>query len=206
MSDDWVAEQAAKALKHGGINYTKTWYKILPDGGELVFGEELAEVGDRAIPTQVRYRHSGDKDRPALEVAIEVRDGIPVITEVQVRGAHIRAKDIRIAGVDLDGALAYWLSEVTFRRSPEVGPDGQRPWFRLSPVPADERKAAMYAIEHARRGLRRRMTDELLQQVAETYQAARPPKWAAIKLAFGTSERSAKRWIAEAKRRGFIDV
>jgi hypothetical protein len=210
MTDDWFDEFVDKATDHGGGTAYVMHSKVLPDGGELVYGREIAEVGDRGIPKQVLYRHSGDKDRPALEVTIEVQKGIPAVTQVIVsadseRGVRIRTKDIRIADYDLEGRLAYWLSEVTFRRAPEALPDGRRPWWRYSQVPAEERKEAMRTIEHARRGLRRKMTDDLLMRVAEVHRAATPPRRKAVEVAFDTSERSAARWIAEAKRRGFLD-
>jgi hypothetical protein len=208
---DWFNEFVREAAEHGGGTAYVTNFKVLPDGGELIFtGNEIEEVGDRGIPKRVLYRHSGDKDRPGLEVAIEVQNGIPAITRVTVtadseRGVRIRTKDIRIADYDLEGRLAYWLSEVTHRRATEALPDGRRPWWRYSQVPAEERKDAIRNVEQARRGLRRGMTDELLMRVAEVYRAADPPRRKAIELAFDTSERSAARWIAEAKRRGFID-
>src|SRR5262249_44078081 len=124
-------------------------FKVLPDGGQLVYGPNIVAVGDRGIPENVLYQHPGDKDRPALQVQIEVWDGIRVITEVQVsadrdRGVPIRAKDIKISAVDLDGCLAYWLSEVTHRRGDMR--DGRRPWWRYDQVPADERRAAVRTI------------------------------------------------------------
>jgi hypothetical protein len=220
MTDNW-ADKALRAaadeaesppgIEAAGAAVTRTRFKILPDGGELVYGDTIAEVGDRGIPEHVLYRHSGDAHRPALEVAIDVVDGIPAITRVTVyadpeHGVHIKAKDIKVGTVDLDGQLSYWLTEVTYRRAVAPFPDGRQPWYRYSQVPADERRAAMRTIAAARQPLRRRMTDELLAQVAEMYLAAPPPKHEAIARAFPTSPRSAQRWIAEAKRRGLINV
>jgi hypothetical protein len=184
-------------------------FKTLPDGGVLIYGPEMAEVGDRGIPTHVLYRHPGDKRRPALEVAIEVRDGIPIITAVRVdaepdRGVHIRAKDIRIGMVALDSSLTYWLSELTYRRGAER-PDGRRPWWRYDQVPPDERKAAIRTIRRARGQLRRRMTDEMLARIAETYATATPPRHEAIAVVFDVSPRTAQRYIAHARQAGLIN-
>jgi hypothetical protein len=220
MTDNW-ADAALRAAADGvagpegieaaGAVTTVTRFKVLPDGGELVYGEHIVEVGDRGVPEHLLYRHSGDAHRPALEVAIEVVDGIPVITRVTVfadpeQGVHIKAKDIKIGTVDLDGSLVYWLSELTYRRAVAPFPDGRRPWYRYSQVPADERRAAMRTIAAARQPLRRRLTDELLAQVAEAHRVALPPKHETIATVFQTSPRSAQRWIAEARRRGLIDA
>ncbi len=191
------------------MDMTMTKFKTLPDGGVLIYGEEMAEVGDRGIPRHVLYRHPGDKRRPALEVAIEVRDGIPVITEVRVRadidnGVQIRAKDIKIGVVALDNSLTQWLSELTYRRGAER-PDGSRPWWRYDQVPPDERKAAIRTIGRARGQLRRRMTDEMLTRIAETYRTAAPPRHEAIAVAFDVSDRTAQRYIAHARQAGLID-
>ena len=59
--------------------------RVLPDGGELIYDpRSIVAVGDRGIPRSVLYRHPGGENEPAFEVKIEVWDGVPVCTEVNV--------------------------------------------------------------------------------------------------------------------------
>jgi hypothetical protein len=182
--------------------------RVLPDGGELVYDwARVVPVGDRGIPETVLYRHSGNSNQPAYEIRLEVWDGVPVIAEVKVtakreQGVHIRAKDIKLAAVDLDSSIAYWLSEVAYQ--PEPTRPGRRRWKKGYPVSAAERRDATRAVERARRETRRKMTNEHLRRVAETYKAASPAKHEAVARAFDVSPRTAQRYIEKARDAGLL--
>jgi hypothetical protein len=180
-----------------------TRFKTLPDGGRLVYSPNVVEVGDRGLPEYVAYQHPGSRTKPAMEVAIAVRDGIPAVTEVHVladpdEGVHIRPTDIRVGAVELGSVLDSWLAELTYRR----GPTGR--WYRYDRLSPDERKSAQHTIRQARGKLRRRMTPDLLKQVAELYETAPPPKHEAIRLAFGVNPRTAQKYIERARAAGLL--
>lgn len=180
-----------------------TRFKTLPDGGRLVYSPNVVEVGDRGLPEYVTYQHPGSRTRPALEVAIAVRDGIPAVAEVRViadpdEGVHIRPTDVRVGALELGAVLDGWLAELTYRR----GPTGR--WYRYDRLSPDERKSARHTIGQARGKLRRRMTPELLKQVAELYGTAAPPKHQAIALTFGVNPRTAQKYIERARAEGLL--
>ena len=168
-----------------------TTTRVLPDGSELTYDwTRIVPVGDRGIPDTVLYRHPGDENQPSYEIRIEVWDGIPVVAQIAVtakrdQGVHIRAKDVKLGAVDLDASVAYWLSEVTYQA--DDSRPGRRGWKKGYPVSVTERRAAMRAVERAQRETRRKMTDEHLRLVAQTFNTASPPKHEAVARAFGVN-------------------
>jgi hypothetical protein len=182
------------------VDATVTKFKTLPDGGRLVYSREIEEVGDRGLPKYVRYEHPGDHRRPAMFVDIAMIDGVPMVTEVRVladieAGRPIRAKDIRVGAVELGDVLNRWLSELAYRRSPTG-------WWRYDRIPPDERRSAMTTIGSARR---RKMTPDVLKEVAELYRTAPMPRHEAIAAAFDVDPRTAQRYIQKARQAGLID-
>ncbi|MGE5693991.1 MAG: hypothetical protein ACM4D3_01800 [Candidatus Sericytochromatia bacterium] len=195
-----LTELAQRSAAAGGIGRVIS-SKILADGSELVFSGEFVEVGDRGLPRQVIYRRPADKRLPAVEIVMEVWDGVPEVVDVRVsadreRRVALRVKDIRIGTLDLAALVPYWLAEVAVRRDPQRGV-----WLHPVQVSAAERRAAANTIDRARR---RRLSNELLEKVAVTYRAASVPKHEAVAWAFDVSERTAQRYIAAAKRKGLI--
>src|SRR5277367_3836752 len=190
MSD--VSGGRVKRLDIGPVNMNTL---LLRDGGELVWdGTRITAVGDRGLPETVLYRHSGDKKQPGLQIRIEVRKGIPVIAEITFTAppdSTTGVRGVKLGARNIDQSVGYWLTEVTYQRSDEEGID----WEKHLRVDATERRAVARAVERATRQTRRRMSDEDLRRVAETYQAADPPKHMAIAKAFTVTERTAQRYI-----------
>jgi hypothetical protein len=185
------------------MNASVTRFKTLPDGGRLVYSPDVVDVGDRGLPKYVAYQHPGSRTKPAMEVSIAVHDGIPIVTGVHVvadpdEGVHIRPTDIRVGAVELGSVLDSWLAELAYRR----GPTGR--WYRYNRLAPDERKSAQHTIRQARGKLRRRMTPDLLKQVAELYDIAPPPKHQAIALTFGVNPRTAQKYIERARAAGLL--
>jgi len=183
--------------------------RILLDGGELIYdGMRVVPVGDRGIPEVVIYRHPGDAKRPACEVRIEIWDGVPAVADVRLTArredrVQVRVKDIKLGpGLSLEDLIGDWLAEVAFR--PEPAPSGRRRWSKGYPVPATERRHTKRTVERVRRETRRRLTEQQLRQIAETYTAADPPKHEAIARAFGVSPRTAQRYIEKAREAGLL--
>lgn len=193
-------EDMVKRLDAGPANMNTL---LLRDGGEIVWdGTRIVAVGDRGLPERVVYRHSGDGKQSGLEIEITVRKGVPVTTRVTffdptegttgVRGAKLGDREV-------DQLVGLLLPEVTYQPDPDD--DG---WMKRILVDATERRAAARTIERARRQTRRRMSDEDLHRVAETYQAADPPKHMAIAKAFFVTPRTAQRYIEKAREADFL--
>ena len=190
-----------KRLDVGPVNMNTL---LLRDGGELVWdGTRIVPVGDRGIPEVVIYRHSGDEKQPALQIEIEVRNGVPVIAKVTFTASPegtTGVRGVKLGSRDVDQSVGYWLTEVTY----EPDPDSAGDWVKRFPVSAAERRSAARAVERATRQTRRRMSDEQLRRVAEIYQAADPPKHEAVARAFTVEPRTAQRYIEKAREAGFL--
>lgn len=78
------------------------------------------------------------------------------------------------------------------------GPTG---WGRTLPGSLDDQRARLRSVRVARR----KITPQFLERVAETYRAAATPKLDAVAQTFECSERSAARYVTEARKRGLLD-
>lgn len=176
-----------------------------PDGGEASWEEfvDIKTVGDHGIPAIIKYRHPGGASQPAYEADIEVWDGVPVCSRVQITGkpdakAHVRVKDINLIADSIEDVIEGLSAIAAYRKS---GQD----WAKAWPTSAEDRTKSLRSIRLARQQVRRKMTLDRLQQIADTYNAAPPPKIEAVAVAFGKSARTAARYVAEAKGQGLID-
>jgi hypothetical protein len=183
---------------------------VLPDGGVL---DELPEtrrhpVGDVGLPSPVVYRHSGGEGQPGLEVTLEVWKGVPVCTEVKLSAkadekVHVRAKDIKLVAAQLENLIEDWMSFAAYEPGGSAAP-GRAQWKRAWPPKEVERRAARQVVRSARKEVRRKMTDDHLQTVADTYQAAGSARTEAVARAFAVSYRTAQRYIEKAREAGLI--
>lgn len=149
-------------------------------------------VGDRMVPAAIFVKVDADSSNPELTMKIEVRQGIPVYTEIALKaadaGAEIRNKDLK--NIYLDD----WLSQIVaaFSEPLEAATD------------ATDRHDAIKNIERVRQG-RSRKSDEHLPRVAEVYREnfdGRPTD--AVRRAFGVSPRTAARYVDAARQAGLL--
>jgi hypothetical protein len=160
----------------------------LPDGGKVVVADtrDFAEMGDGFACRNATYQRGG------VEIAWELRDGVPqcVSVKLQSDGLGLRTKDLHNIRLDDVREIVYSAIGIgTFT------PDGEE--YEMAPVEA--RKAVNRAAT------RRKITTELVRKVAEIHRAApEGRRIAAVEAAFGVHERTALRYIAEAKQKGFI--
>lgn len=182
---------------------------VLPDGGELEEPDdaEICAVGDHGLPSPVIYRHPGSKDQPALQLRLEIWNGVPVCAEVTLAAKqhdqiHVRAKDLKLVASQLENIIEYWMSYLAYM--PAAARPGRRGWVRSSPQPLLQRKAAITSVRAARKEIRRKMTDELLQKVADTHNSAAGARIEAVARAFGVSPRTAQRYIEKARDAGLL--
>jgi hypothetical protein len=162
--------------------------------------DDWVPVGDRWVPRQILV-HSPVPDQPDLTLKIEVRQGIPVYTEVIVR-SRPNGPDVRKR--DLDIPLDDWLEQFVGVCS-MIGKDfdsSGKPG-RLVKQPSD-RRAAMVNARRVRSG-RPRLASDRLQKVALLYRehiADRPTE--AVSRAFGVSHRTAARYVQQARGAGLL--
>jgi hypothetical protein len=167
---------------------------------------QIRPVGDRGLPSPVVYRHSGGKGQPALEVTLEVWNGVPVCTGVRMTAKpddkiHIRAKDIKLVATQLENSIEYWMSYLAYEPVEPATP-GRRQWQRRHSPSA--RSAALKTVRSARKEIRRTVTDDLLRQTADTYNAVSSARTEAVARAFGVSPRTAQRYIEKAREAGLL--
>ncbi len=131
---------------------------------------------------------------------IEVRQGIPVCTEVTLTarpdGPEVRDKDLEYL------RLSDWLEQIVALASMKYSgsfPGGVTGWAK----PVDD-YTALRDIRRHRSG-RPRMSRERLQKIADVYREhfdSRPTD--AVRRAFGVSDRTAARYVDHARKAGLL--
>jgi hypothetical protein len=181
---------------------------VLPDGGELEesMRADIEPVGDHGLPSPVVYRHPGGKGQPGLELTLEVWNGVPICAGVRITAkpddkVHIRAKDIKLVATQLENSIEYWMSYLAYEPDDHAKP-GRRAWKRTHSLSA--RRAAVKTVRSARKEVRRKMTDDLLQKVADTHNKVPTARIEAVARAFGVSHRTAQRYIENARKAGLL--
>lgn len=163
--------------------------------GRASYGAVDTLIGDRMVPSEIFVEIRGGLWQPDLSMKIEVRQGIPVWTEVRLHsrpdGPEVREKDL--AQLHLNN----WLEQIVAHASMKLsGVPGQ--WGAGWSKPVDD-KTALPDIRRIRSG-RSRMSQERLSKVAEVYREHvndRPTE--AVSRAFGVSHRTAARYVQQAR-------
>jgi hypothetical protein len=163
-------------------------------------------MGGRLVPRLITVHIAGAPDHPATTLTLEARSGVPVCTQVTVQakpeGREVRVADLR--AIRLEDWLEAIIAEVALRIV--ITDDAGDPVV-VSPAPGtpEARRVAVAAVRAARSGTRRRITDAHLRGVATVYLAdttGAPNK--AVVERFGVPKRTAARWVAAARDKGFI--
>jgi hypothetical protein len=156
-------------------------------------GRDMVTVGDRRMPRRINVRFYGSGGQPALDMVIEVVDGVPMCVSLALtrsEGGHeIRTKDLRLIRIE------DWVTHIVAACSEEYTVVGNtiRSTLSIGPSTADIRN-----VEKARkRRPARKINREFLSKVADIYRdhfADRPVQ--AIEKAYGVSPRTAA-WYVE---------
>jgi hypothetical protein len=170
----------------------------LPDGGQIkVTDMKPVQIGDVHTFRQLTYSHAGNDERAACEIVFEVRDGAPVCARLTFTSDSehgVRAKDLKAMKLDqlCQDVFGYVVG----------GPNPSGSGVMVTVGPG----SYLQDREHVERAMRRRrVTPQLKREVAAVHAAApERGRMAAVIRAFGVSERQALRYIAAAKRDGFI--
>jgi hypothetical protein len=197
LAEDWRTR--AEEL---GLNVVEMRPPIteLADGSRIeVTDPKIVPMGDVFAYRQITYSYEGGAEWPAFKIIFEVHNGTPVCISINLAASgserYIRAKDLNTLKLDdlRDEVYAYAGLFVP-------NPDGPG-WIRkFGPASV---KQDLKRVQNVTR--RRKVTPELLSQVAEVHQAApERGRLEAVKAAFCVSERQALRYIGQAKQRGLI--
>lgn len=159
--------------------------------------------GDAMFPINVKVT-ARYENGPLMEMATGVDDGRPVITQFGLTSAEggppISASmiDALPLGAIFDQVVEVLAtSGLAFFRAVGAAKDGRAHIF----LSDEERERAANAA--SRRG--RPVSDQILRRVADIVRANPYSPRADIRAEIAVSERTASRWISEAKRRGFLD-
>ena len=168
--------------------------------GRATYGDDLSTAGDRIVPSEIFVEIQGGLSQPDLSMKIEVRQGVPVCTEVCLRsrpdGPEVREKDL--AQIRLS-----WLDQIVAQASMKfTGVPGQ--WGSGWGKPVDD-KSALADIRRIRSGRSRSVSQERLSKVAEIYREHvndRPTQ--AVSRAFDVSHRTAARYVQQSRELGLL--
>ena len=158
---------------------------------------------DVELPARFGMRRPAVRGAPEVYMGFEVVDGVPLCFEVRfssgMDGGGVRTSDLRFAKID--DWIAHWSGliarHVTKKHCAACRAAAQ------TEREADFRKAADEM--RARRAARRRVTDALLREVADTYRAN--SEWAptaAVAKAFDVSYRTAGDYVRQARDRHYL--
>jgi hypothetical protein len=157
---------------------------------------EFAELGDYLVPAVFYLRLPSSATEPSLQLTFAIREGAPVCIDVALKakaqGRQILPKDFKAVQSQLNDMSEFAFTYV-MRASEEH-----------MPGMVDDRSARR-AYQTGQTRSRRKVTDELLQQVAALYRdTIDSGPWRAIAEADGVSETTAGRYILLARKAGHL--
>jgi hypothetical protein len=158
----------------------------------------FAEVDGVYVPSEFYLRCPGDHDggQPSLQLDYGIRNGVPVCTAIRLEskteGREVLPKDVEVVRRQLNNWNEVAITEV-MRKSADSAP------------PLLETSAARRAYRDGRTRTRRKITDELLTEVAALYRdSIDDGPWRVIAERFGVSETTAGRYVLLARKAGFL--
>lgn len=165
---------------------------------------QLVRIGRRAIPKRVEVTFPSTADNwPSAHFVIEVRSGVPVCTEFTIRahpeGREVRTQDFRAVQIE------EWVENILADTAVEVADDGSWTFDSTRTPEESDFREARDEVRFARRNVKRKVTPELLGEVARIYTdhvTGNPTE--AVRNAFGTSPRTAARYVERAREAGLL--
>ena len=158
------------------------------------------KVRDRLVPETIFVDLDGDGEQPTLRMKIEVRQGVPVCTELRLTarpgGRDIQRGDLRAVRID------SWIEQAVAVCSYEQAEDGAI--TKSAPTPADSENARQVRRNAPRSG-RPKVPPERLHEVADLYRRhtdGQPLKIVADVL--GVSARTAARYVQKCRSDGLL--
>ncbi len=157
---------------------------------------EFAELGEYVVPATFYLRFPNAAGEPSLQLTFAVRDGAPVCTtatlESKVQGRELLSKDFDDVRRNLTS-----LTEQAFTGVMRVSEEH-------FPGPIDD-AVARRAYRSKRTDTRRKITDELLREVAALYRDnVDSGPWSAIAERFKVSRATVGRYVMLARQAGYL--
>lgn len=162
------------------------------------------QVGTRAVPEAFELSIDRENGSPVLALGFEVRDGLPQCRRAELRstdeGREVLSSDLR--GVRVEDLLEQAVGAVAML----LDDDAERGVWTLEPVTTGgELRGTLAETRRLRRQARRRVTDELLREVAEVYRAhVDDAPTRAVAERTGRSHRTAALYVQQARQAGFL--
>jgi hypothetical protein len=159
------------------------------------------KVRNRLVPETIFVDLDGDGEQPALRMKIEVRQGVPVCTELRLTarpgGREIQRTDLRAVRID------SWIEQVVAVCSYEQDEPGGV-ITKSAPTPAD-RENARAARRNAPRSGRPKVPPERLHEVADLYRRhADGQPLLIVADVLGVSARTAARYVEKCRSDGLL--
>lgn len=162
-------------------------------------------VGDRYLPVRIEVSFPGgtDSPQPALEFTIEIVREIPTVTRLELRtrdgGRGVRPDDLDA----IRRRLNDWTEQIVAASMLQVV---SNEGGRLVVVDrSDSGRANIKRAGAMQAAGRRKITQQHLERVAEVHREHQDDSPVeAVALAFGTSYRSAARWVQKAREGGLL--
>lgn len=168
---------------------------VVPSGDEVgrvswSLAAQPVRVADVHVPAQIEATFYGGPHAPRVDLTIEVRNGVPDFTRVEVASEAgqpvVLTKHLQLAA----GRLTFWRDLIldAAAQDRDDAPPSKPSWA--------DKQTTRASVAGARRPRRRSLTAEHLAEVAELYRAhvdGEPVK--AIEKYYGVPERTAARWV-----------
>lgn len=165
-------------------------------------GTDKVRVGDRLLPRRYELEQVDDtSDEPSVTINFEVIDGVPQCRQVRITaredGREVRGADCRVPA--LDDAAEYAAAALALSSVSTVA------GVTRAVARADAITGTVRQVRAARRDARRRVTDDLLRQVAVVYRGRvtdRPTT--AVAEHFHVAHRTATLYVQRARAAGHL--
>ncbi len=168
-------------------------------------GKSLVRVGQVKMPASFTAHLTDDEHGgPDIDLVFKVRDGAPECREVHIRatgGGH-EVRYSGIAGIRREDVLEEAVMALLVGLPAEEG--NVTTYMPLNPS-GFVRRNAVHEVRSARSARKVKMTDELLQEVAEVYRAnVKGHPTQAVAEHFDRAHRTAALYVKQAREAGFL--
>ena len=163
-----------------------------------------ARIGNRLLPRRFTLTAINDDDSPNLRMVFAVLDGVPQCRGVHIEssdgGREVQSGDLRALRLEdfLEFAMTETASVVT--KTTAAGET-----TAVHTVDPDERARTLKVLQRARSDARRKVTDDMLREVAAIYRTNldnNPTQ--AVADHYDKSPRSARLYVKQARDKGFL--
>lgn len=159
-------------------------------------------IGDRLVPPLVAAHFTGADGQPALDLVLEVKDGVPQCRELRLTSTE-GGREIK--RLDLDAVrLNEWIEDLYAMFATRiVSEEGH---VITAVMNLDDHVGAAAQMAQARKGkAARKMDVDLLAKVAEVYRShLKHAPTRAVADAFGVQIRTASKYVGLARKAGLL--